>query len=734
MVVLSPRDLLTRCYSRLRGRVKRVWLDPRSPRMVSSQTLPESEFLGTLRLRGEAPTREALLAHMRSRVSSAWPATPAIIRDLRINTDKMHSEEVVALADSILARRFVLRMQSPEVTPLGSIAWHVSPTTDPEWLWALHRHQWWPVLGLAYGRTGDERYAAAFVSEMVDWVRENPPPARKDERSPSWRLMEVGLRMRVSWIPCFAQFYESSTFTDDAKMTMLRAIYDHARFLLLFRTNRNHFLRESNGLVHVGVSFPEFREADSWRQAAIARLDGILDEQLFDDGVHFEVSTGYQSMVIDEFQSVYDLLSAHVPSLLGDDLAYRLEKMYQVLAHVVRPDGTFPYVNDGSFYFGCDQLARAGEALGRDDFVYVGTNGSRGSAPADTSAAFDDGGLYVMRSDWSPDARYLMFNAGPYGGPHGHEDKLSIELFAFGQPFIVDSNAYTYDKADPYRGYFVSSQAHNTVLVDGQSQVRRWQKDSLHPSKAAFKWASWISQPMFDYVSASYGDGYGQFRMRRSEGDSVIKDVVHTRRVLFVKPDYWVIVDELVASSRHEYQVLFHTVPGVEATAGVGNAVILGTGARAPALHIVPAEFDDGKVRWLVGSEDPLQGWYSPGTGKKTPAAVVMFERGDCTSTVITTLLYPSPPDRTDDTVTIEPLSVSKGEGLAYIVTTHRGQDALMVSGDDGPKSFGPYESEGVVAGIRSDHRGRVFARFEGRKRDHPVLVTGTRDSREVGQ
>ena len=83
-------------------------------------------------------------------------------------------------------------------------------------------------------------------------------------------------------------------------------------------------------------------------------------------------------------------------------------------------------------------------------------------------------GRHVMRSDWTPEAKYLIADTGPYGGPHGHEDLLSFELFAYGAAFIVDPGSYTYNRTDPYRDYFVSSHGHNTVIVDGGSQVRRF--------------------------------------------------------------------------------------------------------------------------------------------------------------------------------------------------------------------------------------------------------------------
>ena len=804
---------------------------------------------------------------------------------MRVNTDELDRGGVLTLANSILEYRFVLGLNAPQITAEGNIAWHSNPTTDREWLYALNRHGWWPILGLAYVQTGDERYAAAFVSQMLDWVKESPPPPRQDEKSPSWRLMEVGMRMRVSWIPCFGMFYHSPAFTAEAKLTMLRSIYDHAQFLTHFKTNRNHLLRESNGLAYIGTYFPEFKEAIHWRQVAFGRLDEELRKQVNRDGSHIEVSTGYQSLVIDEFQNTYDLLRAHHLSLPKEDLGSWLESMYHMMAYIVRPDGTFPQVNDGSIYWGCSQLAQAGETFGRDDLVYIGTGGSRGTRPADTSVSFDRAGLYVMRSDWgqpplslpceqrgappsvplasrgkgpppsppgegrpplgppreqgggppsvppasrgegppsvplasrgkgpppSPpgegrpplgppreqggrgagapsDARYLLFDAGPYGGPHGHEDKLSIELYAFGQAFIVDAGTYTYNKRDPFRTYFVSSHAHNTVLVDGKSQVRRWKKENLNPQTSPgnadgnHPYAAWISQPDFDYVAASYSDGYGPFSFERPQNVEVIEDVVHTRRILFVKPDYWVIVDELQAPTPHRYCTLFHTVPEMTPRRGPGNRAILRTAPDAPALYLIPATpppYVEGEacpeMRWVKGSKDPIQGWYSPRSRRKAPAGVVIYEWAaelpfteegaaelpftgegaaelpftgegaaelpSCQrdaggpspigeeaaeaggSLSAATLLYPRPRDEGGNEIDIKHLAVSEGEGLAFVVTTDRGSDYLLFSHDEGLKQFGAYQSRGIVAGVRTDRDGDVVSQFEGHMDDaHPT-------------
>jgi len=690
--------------------------------MSSAQVLSDREFLNLFDfkevsvkvLQGDiSGAKVALLEHYRRRVKTAWPTPPRVITDLQLNLDNLGKEGLVAQADSILEYHLTSEGAMPIVTSEGNIDWSSNPISSPEWLWRLNRHQWWSILGLAYDLTGDERYTAAFVKQMLDWITSNPPPIQKDEKSPFWRLMEVGLRVRVSWVPAFGLFYKSTIFPDKAKLIMLRSLYDHARYLSFYKTNRNHLLRESNGLVFFSIYFPEFKEAKQWQKIALSRLDQELVKQINQDGSHIEVSTGYQWLVIDELEATYDLLQSNNLTLPKEDLAASLEKMYNMLAHLVRPDNTFPEINDGFIRWQYTRLANAGKKFGRNDFVFIGTDGKQGGVPRDTSASFGDAGLYVMRSNWTKEALYLLFDAGPYGGPHGHEDKLSIEVFAFGRPFIVDSGSYTYQKDDPFRTYFVGSQGHNTVLVDNQSQIRRWQKGSLNPKAALGDYATWISQTDFDYIASSYTDGYGPFSLQKPKGSKIISDVIHSRRILFVRPDYWVMVDEIQASKRHNYQLLFHTHPEIVVSAGENDAVTLGTTSDAASLHLIPADPKEVKVGRLTGSETPIQGWYSVDHHHKTASTAVIFECENAHSTVLTTLLYPFPAGTNDDEVKIEPLEVSSGEGLAYVVSTYRGRDFLMFSQDKALKTFGNYRSKGTVAGIRTNKNGEILTQFE---------------------
>lgn len=691
-------------------------------RLYSAHAMSTEKFLNLFSLKqikelnkneNVSVAQDALIDYYRCRKSPLWPKTANIITDLRLNLEKINDEQLIEEAERILAHRFLPDKKKPVLSQSGEIQWNRNPVSSPEWLWRLHRHQWWPVLGLAYRQTGGQQYARAFVDQMLSWVKSNPMLQQKDERSFAWRLMECGMRMAVSWIPSFGLFFDSPVFDRAAKITMLRSIYDHAQFLSSFKTSQNHLLRESNGLAAVSIYFPEFSQSQRWLQTALTRLDAELKKQINPDGFHFELSTGYQWVVIDEFEKTHALLNINSRSLSIKNISTWLEKMYDVMAYMVRPDGSWPEVNDGFIRWFSDRLAKAGNQFKRDDFTYIGTNGKQGAVPQITSIAFESAGYYVMRSDWSQNANYLLFDSGPCHGYHAHEDKLSVEVFAFDTPFIVDSGSYTYENTDPFRTYFVGSQSHNTIMVDGCSQIRRWKADGRKAKKSFGNHAIWIHRPNFDYAAGIYEEGYGQFALEKPENPDIIEDVIHTRHILFVKPDYWLIVDELHAQKPHDYQLLFHAHPESVAYIEIEKTVIIKSKRNNACLYLIPAETEKIKVDMKTGCETPIQGWYSMDHHFKIPSTAVIYDVKNTQSTLLTTLIYPRLDSLLKKAITIEPLEVSDGRGFAYEVGTEKGTDYLMVSSHKGLKKFGDYQSFRAVAGFRLDNQGQMRSRFE---------------------
>jgi hypothetical protein len=719
--------LLKRIFNktkRIGRRIQETLLQIKGPKMTSAHTLSDAIFLAKINV-DEMPlllkqgdtiaARDVLLNHYERRISHAWPSLPPRIQYKNQHVYELSPEELLTEANLLVDHRFSLLGQ-PEISLDEPIDWQYNPTQDHRapWTRELSRFQWLPVLALAYAQYGEERYAETFVRWTMSWIQENLPPRYKCERDPIWELMNVGLRC-LSWVSTFGIFYDAPAFTPEAKLTMLRSLYDHARFLFLYTTNRNHLLMETNGLLFLSVHLPEFKEAHQWQQTALERFDRELAVQISHDGSQCEVSTHYQWQVAGEYESVYNLMQNHQLSMPHENLSSWIEKMYHFLTYIARPNSSWPDLNDGFLSRKDrlqDKLSKAGTKFKRDDFIYVATKGLNGTVPAQTSIGFPNAGLYVMRSDWHREARYLIFDAGPYGGPHGHEDKLSFELFAFGQPFIVDPGTYTYNATDPYRLYFMGSQGHNTILVDGLSQARRWQPGNLWPQANNGSDATWVSCCDFDYAVATYSGGYSTFRLKKTPDTPIITDVLHTRRVLFVKPDYWIILDELQTAVPHNYQLLFHTAPGIRASSCRNHSVVLIPDTGKAQLHIVSAAQVNPNVRFVTGQTKPIQGWFSDRRMHKVPTTTVVYEWASKGTIVIATLLYPCSQGVPADCIGLDQLAVSGGQGCAFHVQTSRCSDYVLFSTDTESKQFGSYQCSETLCCIRTDSQNNVKAQF----------------------
>jgi hypothetical protein len=291
----------------------------------------------------------------------------------------------------------------------------------------------------------------------------------------------------------------------------------------------------------------------------------------------------------------------------------------------------------------------------RADFLWYATDGAKGKPPAETSHAFNWAGYFVQRSGWDPQARWLWFDGGPFGYGHQHEDKLEIILEAYGKSFLVDPGNFTYERSK-WRSYFIDSPSHNVVLVDGQPQRRRGlAKDR---SELIIKQPLphiWSTSKESDYVEATYDDPFG---------GAVGKGVQHTRAVLFIKPDFWVMLDRLTAvdGAEHTYQPMFHFDCPVKAD----GVRLLTRNSGEPNLTILPRTEPGLSVSIVEGQEEPVQGWLtSGGISAVRPAPVGMYKVQGKTVHLIYAMV-PAPAGAPDPLVSVEPLG--KDPAAALIV------------------------------------------------------------------
>lgn len=557
-----------------------------------------------------AAARKAFAQHLRTRTNVVWyfdPASPP--KDL---TSEEMEEAQTALRHEFTILHVPWRFDGP-------INWRFNPTTLPdskvavthEWTWGLNRHTFWPMLAKAYLATGDAKYGREVASQIADWCARNPAPEQVPPRyfSP-WRQIEAGLRMCRSWPESFFLLVNSPrVFPDDVMLAMVETMRDHAEFLAKFPTRGNWLTMESNGLFHVGTLFPEFKRARAWRDLAIARQREQLDIQVYPDGAQIELAPGYHNVALRMFVKTLDLAERNrVP--VPDGYREALQRMFDMNLWVMMPDRTSPDFNDSGRGGGVHMLEQGLTYFpDRQDWKWLVTDGQEGQAPKETSHFFPYAGWAVMRSDWSRDARCLIMEGGPFGFSHQHEDKLSFIMDAYGAHLVAEAGIYPYFQSKS-RDYSIGAPGHNVVFVDGLGQHRYGRAKEKYLTQQPLD-LGWRTTPEFDYVAAEYGTGEVE-----TWGAKDQRGFVHTRRILFMKPDYWVVIDTVVPSddAEHTYAAAFH-LDAPDARMDPASKRITTINPDRPTVAIVPLPVDGLDVSIVKGETQPTyRGWIANDT------------------------------------------------------------------------------------------------------------------------
>jgi hypothetical protein len=424
-----------------------------------------------------------------------------------------------------------------------------------------------------------------------------------------------------------------------------------------------------------------------------------LEQQILPDGVYFEQSTCYHRYTVEIFLH-FLILAARNGIEIPTTVKERVQRLLDFLLAIRLLDGPLPQIGDadggwllplapraaddargvfaiGAALFGRPDYAWAASGVTPEVLWLLGSSGPkayqqlRPSAPAmELSRLFPEGGYAVMRSGWEPDAHLLILDVGslgyPLSGGHGHADLLSIQCSVFGEPYLVDPGTYCYTEDQQWRNFFRSTAAHSTIRVDGIEQAIpagpfKWQ------SRPCARLRGWRSTKAFDLADAEH-DAYR----------TILDPVKHRRRVIFVKPRYWVVVDDLDGAAQHHVEVRFQFAPlpvRMDPSGWVRALGRQGHGLLVRAFAAVPL-----KRMLHEGQLAPIQGWWSPDYGQRRPAPVLVYSTNPQLPCRIVTLLIPME-NRSVEPPTVSPL-VAEGPGLVGLVL-EEWQETVRIGGEE---------------------------------------------------
>jgi hypothetical protein len=495
------------------------------------------------------------------------------------------------------------------------VDWDANPYGYIEWSIRIHGFPYFQPLEMAWAETRDPKYARAIETIICDWMAKTPVPFGVRSGGLAWgHSLIVSQRAFCTLVDTFTILCQCDQTRDQTIIDLLKSVYEHVVYLLKFESfpPSNKTISEGRSLLATACSFPEFRESGEWFKQASDRLLEDMRIQVMPDGASYELTPGYQMAIASWFLAAFNV-AKKFDRPFDAELEAGIRRMYDWCVSINRPDFTRPSVSDaGSLDAGYGQsLAEPGKILGDNSAVWVGTEGAEGSPPDYDSIARKDSGYFIMRSGWERDDQYLLFEGGPFGRFHQHEDMLSFDLHAKGLPFIVDPGITSYFP-NAWTTFYRTTAAHNTVLVDGRGQKRRNQTIEEWVESARDK-TTWSSDDRSDVAISTFDGLY----------DGLDEKVTHKRAVMFVKPDYFLIFDELAGEGRHTYEALFHFMP---------YRVLIDPETRAfrtgrmhpPNLEIIPMV--KMSPRLVCGETDPVQGWLAI-SGQDVPAPVAIYKK-----------------------------------------------------------------------------------------------------------
>lgn len=304
---------------------------------------------------------------------------------------------------------------------------------------------------------------------LIKWVHDNPPFI-----GTGWEPYPSSLRI-INWIKWALSGNKLPKECVYSLTLQIRWLSKHLEFHIL----GNHLFANAKALIFSGLFF-EGKEADKWFNKGLKILENEVQEQILNDGGHFELSTMYHAVVLEDLLdliNIINLFKIEIREELFINWKNKVSKMIFWLQNMSHPDGKISFFNDAAFGISSNKIELIEYAK------YLGINFV---CKSNAFTHLEDSG-YIRLENSSALALLDVARIGPdYLPGHAHADTLSFEFSLFEQRIFVNSGVSEYGN-NLTRHKQRSTISHNTVSVDGKNSSEVWSgfrvANRAYPSK-----------------------------------------------------------------------------------------------------------------------------------------------------------------------------------------------------------------------------------------------------------
>lgn len=364
--------------------------------------------------------------------------------------------------------------------------------SDIKYVWEQSRLQHIPTLGRAYLLTQDEVYLKYFITELIDWIEQNPY-----KKSVNWTsAMEVAIRS-LNIITGLIFFNNYNCLPDKEKKIIEKSLYEHGEFIYGNLENSNgitgnHYMSNIMGLIWISLYFDqEDPTVSKWISFGVDELKKEMEIQYFDDGSNYEGAPAYHKLTSEMVILTMILLKENDMDL-NEKYWDKMKVNIDYLISMTKDDGFLPLFGDNdsgrilifSDYFSINknlsnkvitpyyhQMGMTISSCGKYFYRDKDNNKSRVYFNDTLKNIFNQGGYYNLKNnDFSIYIRCGQLSFGGLG-VHSHNDQLSFELTYKGKNFFVDAGTYHYTKSVQMRSKDKTTTVHNTLFLKNGSAV-----------------------------------------------------------------------------------------------------------------------------------------------------------------------------------------------------------------------------------------------------------------------
>ncbi|MEW6735529.1 MAG: alginate lyase family protein [Acidobacteriota bacterium] len=545
------------------------------------------------------------------------------------------------------------------------IDWYLNPTNGKRWNEKLH----WsralseePVNGdikltwevgrfpqayhlaraAIFASTSASEFAQAFIHQCINFICATPYGY-----GVHWHSGQDMVFRLIAWLfacqtfsACSSSIKELITGIEQELLKYIAACAAHIEMNIDYARHavyNNHLLSEALGLVLVSDILPALPQSTHWRTIGLSILEQQAIRQFYSDGAYIQQSHNYHRLALQDLLLASTLTQARGRTLPQSWLQAMERSLDFLVAHQNPIDGRLPNygANDGALPMilsTCDYTdfrpeLQAVSLLTRGECIYepgpwdetaawlMGADALQAPLRARErhSISFNTTGYHVLRGNNR--SNFASFRCGSLKDRFSQIDMLHLDVWWRGLNVLVDGGSYLYNGPADWHNHFFRTASHNTVTIDNQDQM-------LHHRR--FKCLYWTQARLLRFKDT---DRYVLCAGEHSGYQRRIGNCLHRRTILFIKDDFWIVVDHISGNGNHTAKLHwlcgdfpYHYFPSTE-------RITLDTPAGPFFLQILDDAAKPLAVDVIVGRDNPPRGWLARYYGEKVAVPSLLVEQ-----------------------------------------------------------------------------------------------------------